>query len=747
MPPQATNPCGFGNMDKVGRGQEGMGEPEQAAATEGVRERRLRVGLRFSLVLLGLATVALTAVAIHIPWTVASRDNLGDMVRQLNREIVNNVSREVGRLLDDAVTAQQTVLNALKAGVVDIDDRPKRNEFFFSVLKANPHFSWVSFGFPNGDFAGVQRRDPRNFRVVWSSWDTLRGDALREEDYYFLDDQGHYLKTQTKTRPSDYAAFTRQWYHRAIAKPEQHIWSDVYIFANSGQPGLNAAITFARESSLNGVVSVAIELRRVSDYLRALKVAQRGKAFIVSRQGDMIAFEDAREVAERITENDENAKLRKLSNAAAPMLRIAADGLKSRNLTLAQITGPVDIRLTAADGQAYYVSLAPAGFLDWIVATVIPEADFTARIEANMERLIYALLAAVLVIALLTTFVAHRFIVRPLQQMMHVTRAVERFELEKIRHQPSSIRELDQLSRSLQHMSKGLGAFRRYLSADLVRTLLASGVDARPGGERRTLTVMFTDLEGFTAASERLGHRIVPFLNRYLDEMTQVVVRHKGTVDKYIGDAVMAFWGAPSRNEEHALAACRAALECLAAMERCRSDSKGAATLPFNLRIGLNTGRVIVGNIGSDEKIEYTVIGDPVNLANRIEGINKTYGTGILIGQTTYEEVKYDVVVRRIDSVVVRGRDEPVNVYELLALNEEQTPPVGWDWLATWDRALEAFQQQQWRPALDGFRAVIAARGSDAPSAHYIRRCEERIAAEAGPPPPAIALLAATRSG
>ena len=717
-------------------------EPEAKADTP---PARFRVGLRFSLLLVALATVALTAAAVHVPWNVASRDNIGDMVRQLNREIVTNVSREVGRLLDDASTAQETLLNSLRAGVIDIDDKGKRDDLFLAILKANQHFSWVSFGYPNGNFAGAQRRDPRNYRLVWSEWDTIQGEAKREEAYYFRDDQGHYIHTQTKTRPSDYAAFTRQWYKRAIAKPEAQIWSDVYIFANSGQPGLNTAITFVREGSLVGVVSIAIELRRMADYLRELKIATHGKAFIVNRKGEMIAFEDTREVTERITENEEASRLRAIGAGTAPVLRIAAQGIWSNKLSLAELKGPVDIRVAGRDGEAYYVSLAPTGFLDWFVGTVVPEADFTARIDENLRSLVYTLAGAILVIALLSILVSHRFIIDPLRRMMALTKSVEKFELEKMVYRRSNIIEIDQLSRSLNRMSIGLGAFRRYLSADLVRTLLASGVEAKAGGERRTLTVMFTDLEGFTAATERLGHRIVPLLNRYLDALTAVIIRSGGTVDKYIGDSIMAFWNAPTRNEEHALAACRCALECAAAMERLREPGEdGAPALPFTLRIGVNTGRVIVGNIGSEEKLEYTVIGDPVNLANRLEGLNKSYGTGILIGQSTYEEVKYDVLARRIDLVAVRGREEAASVYELLALKDEQAAAAGFEWVATYERAYDAFQRGEWRAALDGFRAVITARGSDGPSAHFARRCELKLEA---PVASNVAVLPTNRAG
>lgn len=719
-----------------------MQEPDSTAPDQ-AQPKRFRVGLRFSLLLVALATVALTAAAVHLPWSLASRDNTGDMVRQLNREIVANVSREVGRLLEDASRAQQTVLNTLDTGVVNIEEKSQRDAFFFSVLKANPHFSWVSFGFPNGNFAGVQRRDPRNYRIAWSEWNAQTAEAKREEAYYFVDDQGHFIHTQTKTRPSDYVAFGRQWYKRAVAKPGEHIWSDVYIFANSGQPGLNTAITFTREGTLVGVVSVAIELRRMADYLRALKIAQNGKAFIVNRKGEMIAFEDSREVTERTADNEENSKLRSIGAGTAPLLRVAAEGIWSQKISLADLKAPLDVRVVARDGQAYYVSMAPAGFLDWVVGTVVPEADFTARIEENLRTLVYALLAAIVVIALLSILVSHRFIIRPLRRMMALTRSVEKFELEKMVYRPSNIVEIDQLSRSLQRMSVGLGAFRRYLSADLVRTLLASGVEAKPGGERRTLTVLFTDLEGFTAATERLGHRIVPLLNRYLDSLTGTIVRHRGTVDKYIGDSIMAFWNAPTRNEEHALAACRCALDCMAAMAKLREDGKdGLPPLPFNLRIGLNTGRVIVGNIGSEAKLEYTVIGDPVNLASRLEALNKAYSTSILIGQTTYEEVKYDVVARRVDSVAVRGREVLSNVYELLALAEDQSPK-GWEWVTTYERAYDSYQKGDLRAALEGFRAVIAARGKDGPSAHFAKLCEDRLTA----PPPNVALLTTSRSG
>jgi adenylate cyclase len=165
--------------------------------------------------------------------------------------------------------------------------------------------------------------------------------------------------------------------------------------------------------------------------------------------------------------------------------------------------------------------------------------------------------------------------------------------------------------------------------------LVSRGVEARPGGRQQTLTVMFTDLAGYTSISERLGDRVVPLLSEYLEVVSTAVLGRDGTIDKFIGDAVMAFWGAPVPNERHALDACAAALECqrLLASQRAAAERCGGTAL--RMRIGINTGRMLVGNIGSNDRLSYTVIGDPVNVASRLEPLGKLYGVDIIIGEET----------------------------------------------------------------------------------------------------------------
>jgi len=168
-------------------------------------------------------------------------------------------------------------------------------------------------------------------------------------------------------------------------------------------------------------------------------------------------------------------------------------------------------------------------------------------------------------------------------------------------------------------VSRGLASFQKYIPTALVRTLVARGVEARPGGHQEMLTVLFTDIVGFTGLSERLGDEIVPVLSEYLELTSAAISGHNGTIDKFIGDAVMAFWGAPTPNDRHAVDACAAALECRHRLSQLCAEAERICGLRLRIRVGINTGRMLVGNIGSSERLSYTVIGDAVNVASRLE--------------------------------------------------------------------------------------------------------------------------------
>jgi len=270
-------------------------------------------------------------------------------------------------------------------------------------------------------------------------------------------------------------------------------------------------------------------------------------------------------------------------------------------------------------------------------------------------------------------------------------------------------------------MAMGLSAFRKFIPADLVRLLLRQGIEAKPGGSIQHLTVMFIDIAGFTGLSERMGDRLVPLLSAYLDLTSDVIVANGGTIDKFIGDAVMAFWGAPTPQQDHALLCCRAALGCRTALENSGlADDQGQ---PLQIRIGINTGRMLVGNIGSELRLNYTVIGDAVNVASRLEGANKHYETQILIGAETKRLVDDVMITREIDRIAVYGKTEGLAVYELIDTVQEPNCDARPAWIAQYEEGLLKYRKRDFSSAIRCFLAVLRERPHDRPTELMLDRC------------------------
>lgn len=272
--------------------------------------------------------------------------------------------------------------------------------------------------------------------------------------------------------------------------------------------------------------------------------------------------------------------------------------------------------------------------------------------------------------------------------------------------------------------------FSTYVNASVVDELISHPEKLKLGGERKELTVLFSDLEGFTTLSEGMRPEVlVGLLNEYLSEMTGLVFRNHGTLDKFEGDAVMAFWGAPIHQEDHALRACRTALEMQEELVRLRDRWAGTGRPVLRARIGLNTGEMVVGNMGATGRFDYTVIGDSVNLASRLEGANKQYGTGIIVSERTYELVRPHLAGRELDLLTVKGRSEPLRIFELFRRPDSGGASA---MLEEYERALALYRRREWGAAQRAFAALLERYPDDGPSRLYRERC----ALYASTPPP-----------
>jgi adenylate cyclase len=270
-------------------------------------------------------------------------------------------------------------------------------------------------------------------------------------------------------------------------------------------------------------------------------------------------------------------------------------------------------------------------------------------------------------------------------------------------------------------------AFGRYLSPAVVSDIITHPERLQLGGEEVEGTVLFADLADFTSLSEHMPpNHLIRLLNEYFTPLTEIILAHRGTVDKFIGDAIMAFWGAPLPMPDHAVQACKTALEMQAAIAALQKGWMSRGLPLLKARIGLHAGPLVVGNVGSRERFNYTALGDTVNLASRLEGVNKQYGTNILLSQAVYSLVAKDFLTRELDVIQVKGRVQPVTIYELLGGPAE--PP---EWLKTFTAGREAYQQGDWSRAASCFLEVLRLKPEDPPAQIFLSRVSQ-----IGEPPP-----------
>jgi len=265
-------------------------------------------------------------------------------------------------------------------------------------------------------------------------------------------------------------------------------------------------------------------------------------------------------------------------------------------------------------------------------------------------------------------------------------------------------------------------AFQFYVSAGVVNEILKDPGKLKLGGERKVLTVLFSDIRGFTHLSETIPpDTLTKLLNLYLTPMTVTVFKYQGTLDKYMGDAIMAIFGAPLEQNDHAEKACHTALDMVEALKDLQKSWEIDGVPEISIGIGINTGPMSVGNMGSNMLFDYTVVGDHVNLGSRLEKLNREYDTNIIISEFTHQHIKDTFVCRELDIVRVRGRREPVRIFELLGREESFRQ---WSAFKTsFEKGLMAYRSKQWDEGIREFEEALKIRSDDGPTKLYLRRC------------------------
>lgn len=605
----------------------------------------------------------------------------------------------------------------MKKDPLSENKRESLDRYFRSILNANPQVASVYFGNEkDGRFLMFDRQKdgsisenyiyPKNGKLM-NSW------KHENPDYYKED-------PELKEEPADYYdPRTRPWYRQAVEKGD-HTWTDIYMFVPDNVPGLTHSNPVYAEGKLEGVFGLDVGMKTLSYFLGEQKIGKTGKAFFINSRKEIIAHPFLREekfhsVNESSPDAEDREIVKSVQNFRNKVKKKSWADLKKK---------PVFFSHKSEGGTMMnmYLALQSRDF-DWMIGITVPEDDYVYLIKQN-NRIIWITSLVLMMFAVGAGLIFARRISEPLSVLEEEMKLVKSFDMSSDREIHSFLREVDNMAVSFHGMKQGLRSFQKYVPDDLVRELISLGREAVPGGERKKITIYFSDIAGFTSVSEKLSpEELVVLLGEYLETCSRTIIEHSGTIDKYIGDSIMAFWGAPKPLDQHPLQACRAALsvnENLAELgKKWASENKPV----LRQRIGIHTGEVIVGNFGSSNRMNYTAIGDGVNLASRMEGLNKFYGTEILISEAVYQEVKDFMTARKADIVAVKGKLESTAVYELIC-SREKTDADMLEWIDLFHNGFALYMDRDWSGAVRCFRKVLKMRKEDSVSKIFLERCE-----------------------
>jgi adenylate cyclase len=598
--------------------------------------------LRTILAALTLGTVLITAGVVHFSWWVTAKSGVNQAVAQTDRHIAARVSEEVGSLFGDARATVRALHTVLTQRVVAATDPVRREFLFLAHLQAHRHLTWISFGFPDGSLFGARRLETQEIQMVEITPQDGAESVLRIDHYIPEDDDIRFQRRELLTTPTK--GIELPWYALAEdAGLDASInWTDIHDLPVDKHPGLSAALPLHIFEEFIGVISVSVSLEALDTKLRGVRAGESGLVFIIDRSGRVVSSPTGMR--------------------SGPLeLMTVRDALMHQDKPLSELNSAVQRLMPIGEsGDNYYVGIAPLPEEDWLVVTVIPESDFTSMIDDTTRNLAFILMALVAIIGIGAIAVSRRIIGRPLSALAAQMRDIASFQLSQIGEVPSNIREVRALSLATVQMARGLRGVVRFVPVNLVQSLVNDGTASHP--QRRTATLLYLDIAGFTALGEsETPESLVALLNDFFTLIDEIIGHHGGSVMQFQGDAILAAFNVPLDNPAHASNAMDAALEIVSAVDtRLFGDGQR-----LTVRIGVNTGSVLAATVGSEHRADYTIHGDAVNLAARLEQLNKEHGSRVMVSADTIKAAGRHGEGEPIGEVSLRGKQQAVTVYRL----------------------------------------------------------------------------------
>jgi adenylate cyclase len=677
--------------------------------------RPARFNLRVTITLAILAITMATAASLLTLDHLAARQSLTDFTGELLNPLAGLVGEKTRAFIRNVERSAELARDVVEAAGPSPERFDEIEDRWYSVLATNRDLYYLQYGDTEGDFLLLTRRADGSL----ATQRILRQGGAAEVVWRERAPGERAVKASRHAEDS-YDPRQRPWFKGAAGR-EGLFWTDVYIHAAERRPVITAAGRVQVGGRVAGVASATIALEGLSAFIGKLRLAGSGRAFIVDANGRLVAGG-----GEGAAPRDDagGARLPTVAEAGPPELAALTampgwrDALQGTVRTVAFHVGD----------QGYLAVAEPLrlpGATPLIVAAIVPEEAFLARIKRDLGRNILLSCAITACFVGLGLLLA-RAVTSSLLRVVAETKEIQRLEFSG--DLPGSpFVEVELIFRTFDRLKGGLRAFEKYVPMRLVRMLLEGEAEPHLGGRIEMMTILFSDIRGFTALSEGVRPEILAeLLGEYLQCVSDVITSRGGTVDKFVGDGVMAFWNAPRLDPQHPLHGTLAALECRAAIERLPNAS-------FFTRFGVHTEEVMVGNFGARDRFAYTLLGDGVNLASRLEGANKEYRTQILISEATASRVRDQILCRPIDRVAVKGKAISTLVFEAMGLLTEASPRQ-LDLARAYQAALERYFAGDFAGALALFRALAERHPEDGPTAVLLGRCQRLVEAPPASP-------------
>jgi adenylate cyclase len=483
----------------------------------------------------------------------------------------------------------------------------------------------------------------------------IPGDTSRTQFTFYLTSDLSIIREES--RKAEYDPRERPWYIDAF-KPGASAITEPYVFKLANLIGYTVRVPIPE--GRRGIIAGDILLADTESYLKSQRLGESGVVFL---------FDDDSRVVAHPRMSDVLGTQTSASSLELPLFNQLIPVDISRPMNAWRQGGAGQQIFEAADGETYvaaFRAIPTAGSSGLGLAVLAPLDDFFGEIEADRRRLVLLALAFVFA-ALPIVWGIGSVMSRSMKALAAETDRIQRFETDGSRGEVRSIiREIDNLGRSITTMRTVVRTFASFVPKRLVQQLLDTGDALRLGGSRREVTILFTDITGFTNITEKADpEQVMIQTSRYLAVLSAVITEYGGTVDKFVGDAVMAIWNAPADDAEHVDHACAAVLACRDAINKLNADFEAEGWPAYRTRYGLHVGETVVGTIGSDDRMAYTVLGAAVNLAARLEPLNKEYGTEILVSSAVVERAVDRFAFRPIDTIRPKGFEARIEIFEL----------------------------------------------------------------------------------